>query len=391
MSAVRPLPLAMPTPRPAVTIREIETIPVRVPFATSFKIAAPHSPSRPSVDVLIVRIHTSEGVVGVGETQAWRRQGSSEVLGNLQNLINTLYEPVMLGRSPFDIASIMAELNAVAYDTLYAQAAVGDALYDIVGKLLGVPVYTLLGGKCVDRIPVGLALSITSSPEAMIEQAQQAYDRGYRHLRIKIGIDPVKDLLNVRRMREHFGDKVVLRADANGGMSFEQALSLLRKLEEYDLEYVEQPIAGWDLDGMAALARGSRIVLSADESLTTSHSLVKIAQQRAASVIQTKTGKNGGIHYTRGLWSLAHAAGIGIFPGNHPGTTIQTASVAHLCAAWPHPTLVGDFQMFATDEITEDVVTKPARTKDGFLPIPEGPGLGLELDEDRIKHLRVDR
>jgi muconate cycloisomerase len=141
---------------------------------------------------------------------------------------------------------------------------------------------------------------------------------------------------------------------------------------------------------MAALAKIVRIPLSADESLTTDHSMIKIVETRAASIIQTKTGKNGGIHRTRHLWTIAHAAGVAIFPGNHPGTTIQTAAVAHLCGAWPHRTLVGDFQMFATDEIAEDVVTNPAKVENGYLPVFNGPGLGVELDEDRIKHLRLD-
>jgi muconate cycloisomerase len=390
VAAVRPLPVAQASKTSAV-IREIETIPVRVPFSSSFTIAAPHSPKRESVDVLLVKIHTNEGVIGIGETQAWRRQGSAEVLENQIHSIKTLFAPVMVGKSPFDVAAILAEVNAIAYDSLYVQAALGDALYDLMGKLLNVPVYQLLGGKCRERIPVGHVLSISSSPEAMIEQAQQAYERGYRHLRIKIGIDPQKDVVNVRAMRKHFGDKVVLRADANGGMAYDQALSLLRKLEEYDLDIVEQPVAGWDLAGMASLSRAVRIPLSADESLTTNHSLIKIAEQRAAAIIQTKTGKNGGIHYCRALWQIAHAAGIGIFPGNHPGTSVQTAAVAHLCAAWPHPLLVGDFQIFATDMISADVVTRPAVMKDGHLAIPEGPGLGVEIDEERVKALRLDR
>lgn len=375
----------------AIAIHRIEAIPLRIPFSSSFTIAAPHSPQRDSVDVLIVRIHTDAGFVGIGETQAWRRQGSAEVLENQIHLIRTLFSPFIVGRSPFDVAAILAALNSIAHDSLYVQAAIGDALYDLIGKILGVPVYALLGGKYRDRIPVGLALSISSSPEAMIEQSQQAFEGGYRHLRIKIGIDPQHDLANVAAMRNHFGDRVVLRADANGGMTFDQALPLLKKLEDYDLDIVEQPVAGWDLSGMASLARSVRIPLSADESVTTDHSLVKIAEQRAASVIQTKTGKNGGIHHTRTLWQIARAAGISIFPGNHPGTSVQTAAVAHLCAAWPHPLLVGDFQMFATDMISEDVVTRPARTSDGHLAVSDEPGLGVEIDEDRLERLRLDR
>ena len=392
MSAVSPLLASHPSAHAAgVKIREIETIPVRVPFASSFTIAAPHAPQREGVDVLIVKIHTDDGVIGIGETQAWRRQGSAEVLQNQIHSIRTLFAPVMVGSSPFDVAAIISRVHAIAYDSLYVQAALGDALYDLMGKLLGLPVHALLGGQCRDRIQVGHVLSISSSPEAMIEQAEQAYESGYRHLRIKIGIDPQKDIVNVRAMRKHFGDKVVLRADANGGMSFNEALPLLRRLEEYDLDIVEQPVPGWDLAGMAALTRAVRIPLSADESVTTTHSMAKIAEMRAASIIQTKIGKNGGIHNCRALWQIAHAFGIGIFPGNHPGTSIQVASVAHLCAAWPHDLLVGDFQIFATDLNSDDVVSKPTRTQDGYVAVPMGPGLGIELDEDRIEHLRLDR
>jgi L-alanine-DL-glutamate epimerase-like enolase superfamily enzyme len=381
---------APPASGPRLTIREVETIPLRVPFAAPFTMAAPHEAKREAVDVLLVRVHTAEGLTGIGETQAWRRQASSEVLLNLVRTVRELYRPLLVGRSPFDVAAILHDLNACVYNSLYAQAAVGDALYDLMGKALGLPVWALLGGKCREQVQVGLALGITSPPEAMIEQAEAVYRQGYRHLRIKIGLDPTADAENVRRLREHFGDRVVLRADANGGMSFPDAQRLLKKLEPFDLDIVEQPVPGWDLDGMAQLCRGTSIPLSADESLSTDHSLVEIITRRAASIIQTKAAKNGGIHYTRSLWALARAAGIQIFPGNHPSTSVSVASVAHLCAAWPDKLLVGDFQTGLCSMLATDVVQTPICVKDGWLTIPEGPGLGVELDEDQLTRLRVD-
>src|SRR5690606_35531774 len=132
-----------------------------------------------------------------------------------------------------------------------------------------------------------------------------------------------------------------------------------------DLDIVEQPVAGWDLEGMAALARAVAIPLSADESLTDDRSLVAIAQHRAASVMQTKSGKNGGIHSTRRLWSLAETLGIGIFPGNHPSTGVNVAAVAHLAAAWPGRLLVGDFQTGMADMIAEDILEVPVAVEDG--------------------------
>lgn len=380
----------VPHPQLRVAIRDVETIPLRLPFAAPFTMAAPHEPKREGVDVLIVRIHTDQGISGIGETQAWRRQGSAEILLNLVRTVREHFAPLLVGRSPFDVAGILHDLNASISNSLYPQAAVGDALYDLVGKLLGVPVYDLLGGKCRETVRVGLALGIASPPEAMIERAEAAYQEGYRHIRIKIGMDPVVDVENIRRVREHFGDKVVLRADANGGMTPPDALRLLKKLEAFDLDIVEQPVPGWDLEGMAAICRAVAIPISADESLTTDHSLVEIVRRQAARIIQTKTGKNGGIYYTRKLWEIADAAGIGIFPGNHPSTSVATASVAHLCAAWPALPIVGDFQTGLCDMLSTDIATTSVRVENGRLTVPNGPGLGIQLDEEKLKRFRLD-
>jgi muconate cycloisomerase len=304
--------------------------------------------------------------------------------------VREYFTPLLIGRSPFDVAAILHDLDVCIYGSLYPQAAIGDALYDLMGKLLGIPVYDLLGGKCRDAVRVGLALGITSPPEAMIARADAAYQEGYRHIRIKIGMDPTVDVENIRRVREHFGTKVVLRADANGGMTFPDAVRLLKKLEAFDLDIVEQPVPGWDLEGMAALCRAVAIPISADESLTTDHSLMEITRLQAAKVIQTKTGKNGGLHYTRRLWAIAEAAGIAIFPGNHPSTSVATAAVAHLCAAWPVLPVVGDFQTGLCDMLATDIATEPLSVKDGYVRIPEGPGLGIQLDEDKLKRFRID-
>lgn len=381
-------PLAM---RLALRIRSIEAIPLRLPFGHSFTMAAPHQPTRGALDLIVVRITSEDGLVGLGETQAWRRQGSGETLAGLVGLIRDSFGPVLTGRPVLDIAATMATLDAMLQGNLYALAAVGDALYDLAARSLGVPVHDLLGGVVRRRIPVGLAIGITGDPGAMVDACEQAYARGYRHLRIKIGLDPANDLRTIAKLRAHFGDRVVLRADANGSMMFADALRLLSQLEQYDLDIVEQPVADWDLDGMAAIARSVHYPLSADESLTTEHSLVEIARRGAARVIQSKTAKNGGIHFIRRLWTLADAFGIGIFPGNHPSSGLNVAAVAHLAAAWPGRLLVGDFQTGAVDMIAEDILAEPVAVADGHVTVPTGPGFGVALDEARLAHCRLDR
>jgi muconate cycloisomerase len=375
---------------PTIKIRAVEMIPLHIPFSTPFQIATARESSRDFLEVLILRLHTDQGIVGIGETQAWRRQGSAELLANLMYSIKTRFEPLLIGRSPFDINAIMHDLNATLYNSLYAQAAIGDALYDLVGKTLNVPVHALLGGKCRDRVRVGAVLSMKPSVAELVEAAQAFHDRGFRHFGLKIGIDPVADLANAQALREAFGDGIVLRVDANAMMNFDAAVTLLRKLEPFDIDVAEQPIAIWDVEGLAALARAVNMPIMADESVSTDHSLLDIIKQRAATVVQTKTAKNGGIHYIRRLWHLAEAAGMRIYPGNHPSTSVATSAVAHMCAASPTPVMEGVFAVGISGALADDIVENPIRTIDGEVPVPDGPGLGVTLDEEKLAKYRVE-
>ena len=367
----------------------VEAIPLEIPFTSPFKIS--QGAPRQTIETLLVRIRSDQGVFGVGETQAWRRQGSAEILSNLVRIVEEHFAPVLVGRSPFDIADILHRLNEALYNSLYAQAAVGDALYDLVGRLLGVPVHDLLGGRCRDRIGIAAVLSMKPSTAETVAEAEAYFEQGFRHFGVKIGVDPAADLANVKALRERFDDQVVLRVDANAALSYDDALRLLTKLEPYDIDAAEQPVAIWDLDGMAALSRAVAMPIMADESVSTDHSLLEVIKKRAASVVQTKVAKNGGIHYIQKLWHLAAAAGMRIYPGNHPSLSIATASVAHMCAAWPGPLMEGVFAVGVTGALADDVVTAPLKPENGAIRIPDGPGFGVEMDEDRVAALRVDR
>jgi len=350
--------------------------------------AAADQPTREHVDVLVVRITSEDGLVGLGETQAWRRQGSGETLPSLYSKVRDYAAPLLTGRSALDFGVLLAEIENRLPGNLYVHAAVGDALYDLAARSLGIPVHDLLGGRFRDDIPVGLAIGIGSDKGRMVAAAEEAFEQGYRHIRIKIGLDPARDFQCAAAVRERFGGEVVLRADANGGMNYGDALRLLRKLEPLDLDIVEQPVAGWDLDGMAALARAIRIPLSADESVTSAQSLVEVSRRGAARVFQTKTAKNGGLHNIRRLWALAETLGIGIFPGNHPSTGLNVAAVAHLAAAWPGELLVGDFQTGYADMIAEEILEEPVRISRGRVSVPKGPGFGVQLDEAKVRKLK---
>jgi L-alanine-DL-glutamate epimerase-like enolase superfamily enzyme len=371
----------------AARIERVEVIPLRIPLRSPVKIS--DGAARAFMDTLLVRLHTNVGVCGVGETQAWRRQGSGETHASLSSVIEQHFEQHLIGKSPFSIASIMHSLEKSIYHSLYAQAAVSDALYDLQGKLLGLPVHALLGGKCRDHLAACAVLFMQPSVEATIDGAGHFYDRGFRSFTAKVGSDLQQDVKTVAGLRERFGEDIIIRVDANAGMNFDGAMSLLRKLEHYNIDAAEQLLPIWDTAGLAELARKTSIPLMVDESLATTHDLLAIIQQRAGTVVHTKVGKNGGIWGSRKLWTIADAAGMRIYPGNHPSTSIATLSVVHMAAAWPGPLLEGAFAV-GIEALAADIVQQPVRMQGNRVQVPDAPGLGIVLDEAALREYRRD-
>ena len=375
-------------PLDKVSITQIEVIPVRIPFKIEFKIAS--GGIRPGVELVIVRLHTDAGVIGFGETPAWRRQGSSETIASLTTAISKHFAPHIIGQSPFDIAPIMAALDDEIWHSYYAQAAVADALMDLQGKLLGVPCHQLMGGKVRDKLAGCAIIGIKADIGKMIADCQQFYDKGFRAFTVKIGNDPVKDVKAVQKIRDAFPDDLIVRVDGNSGYDFDRAMQVLKKIEPLDIDCAEQMVAPWDMEGMADLARRTSIPLMADECVANDHDLLEVIRRRAATVVQTKIAKNGGMWGCRKLWIIAKAAGMRIYPGNHPGTSVVAAGVLQLAASWPGELIEGPFAVGIHGLIAEDIVTEPLKSVGPDVYLPEGPGLGLELDMDRIKHLRID-
>jgi L-alanine-DL-glutamate epimerase-like enolase superfamily enzyme len=368
-------------------IVDIETVPLHIPFGGPFKISI--GGIRPHLEVLLVRIRIEGGLEGIGETQAWRRWGSVDTLVGLKEAIDRHLAPVIIGKSPFELPAIVRAMDLALDRSLYAKAPLIDALYDLQGKILGVPVHDLLGGKAREAISACAILLMKKDVSETLDGAQKFYDRGFRSFTVKIGENADADFINVREMRKRFPD-VIIRVDANASMKFDAALSLLKKIEPFEIDAAEQMVPPWDIDGMAELARRVDIPMMADESVATEHDLVDIIKRRAATTIQTKTAKNGGIWGCHKLWTIADAAGIRIFPGNHPTTSIGSASVVHLAAAWQGDLLDGPFAMGISGNLARDIVTNPLTFEGRFVRVPTGPGLGVTLDESVVRALRID-
>ena len=368
-------------------ITRVETIPLRLPLRSAFEIAT--GGKRVHLDVLLVRLHSDSGATGVGESQAWRRMGSSETLRGLVNAVEEVLAPRVLGRSVFEAPGIMADLDRALWGSPYAKAAVADALLDLQARLLDVPAWCLLGGQARGVVDLSAVLPIDVDAGRVVDAAIRFHGRGFRSFVVKVGAGG-GDAGLVGALRNALPD-AALRLDANASLDFPAARALADSVANLGVEAIEQPLAPWDIDGMAALARATSVPLIADESVANPQDLLRVLASRAAHGVQTKVAKNGGAWRTRERWSIATAAGLRIYPGNHPSTSVAAASVAHLAAAWPGNLEPGPFAVGVVDELVQDVVVEPIVIQGAQVVVPKGPGFGVELDAKIVERHRLDR
>ncbi|MEB2399840.1 MAG: mandelate racemase/muconate lactonizing enzyme family protein [Alcaligenaceae bacterium] len=373
----------------AGVIREIELIPLRLPFKTDFKIA--FGAPRPGIDILVLKMHTESGLVGIGETQAWLRQGSRDTLRSLISVIQEQFSPRLIGKNVFNHARLLAELRESVWGSNYAQAPVADAMLDLQGKILGVPAYQLLGGKSRDSVCAGITLGISQDVEALLDDVRKWLEQGFTSFTIKVGNDPDRDAGVVEKVVEAFSDQAIIRADGNSGMDWAGALRFMNRIQHLGLDAVEQLLPPSDMDGMAELARRYNVPIMADEMVSYDHDLLKVISKNAASVFQTKIAKNGGAWACKRLWEIGSAAGMRIFPGNHPGASVVSAAALHLATSWPGPLLEGPIAVGINEVLAEDIIAEPIPRKGKRLFIGDAPGLGVVLDENKLKGFRVER
>ena len=245
-------------------ITKIECIP------TSSPIAKPQVMSGATIaciNSVVVKMHTDEGITGIAETGDASEWYLGESQASIMHLINNIFGPkILLGEDPFNIEKIVARMDYAVRHNNQAKAVIDFALHDVMGKALGVPVYKLLGGLSMEKIPLGFVLG-SSGPEELVAEAKKVLKAGFHSLKVKVGaLSAEKDIENVRAVREALGSKVKILIDANAGWHYYQALEILKKLEEYDIAMAEQPLPWWDVNGLARLRKQVRIPIFADES-----------------------------------------------------------------------------------------------------------------------------
>ncbi|MBI2300512.1 MAG: dipeptide epimerase [Armatimonadetes bacterium] len=283
-----------------------------IEYVRPFVIAS--GPMRTATSV-IVALRSEDGTVGIGETTcmtAYTGQTEEGVTAALEHWLL----PAIMGLEPTAIQQVHYIMDRHLRENDLAKAAVDIACYDLAGRLLGVPVYELLGGKVRDEVRLAWAVGLGTVDE-MVAEAVDWASRGFA-IKVKIGIEPEQDLRNVLAIRKAIGDEAILRVDANAGYDVATAVSILPRMEEANLQLIEQPVGRYDLPGMARCRAVCRSPILADESQHTPLDTLNILRAGAADIVNTKIVKPGGLYPSRQVAALAEVGGLKAMVGSMP-------------------------------------------------------------------------
>jgi L-alanine-DL-glutamate epimerase-like enolase superfamily enzyme len=369
------------------TIVAIDAIPVVVPIRPDVRLTTAHG-TRDSSAYVLVKVTTAGGHVGLGEATVdplWNGEDSVTAL----QCIRTYLAPEVIGVSPLAIERIERAMERRTKAHPFAKAAVEMACWDLAGRILGVPVSTLLGGKVRERIATKFVVTATT-PDRAAELARQAVAQGFQTLKVKVGLQVEEDIARVHAVRAAVGPAIKITVDANGGWSVPAAIAAIRRMEPDRLTLVEQPVAPGNPLRLAEVRRAVGTPIMADESVFTFADAALLVQTGAADVFSLYPGKHGGLLPARKLAAFAEVNGLSASVGSNLELGIASAAMAHLAAATP----AIDADRYPTDIIgplyhEHDVVTDNRFIQRGYVVAPEGAGLGVTLDEAAVREYRV--
>jgi len=357
-------------------IQQIEVYPVTLAYKEPFRIAPGTSTKSHNV---VVKILTDYGVVGWGESSPSKRVTGETA----ETVIKTLDKiaPKLIGHCPLRIEQDVEVMDSIVEGKPAAKAAIDIALHDILGKTARKPLFMLMGGYRTEVL-TDITLSI-KPPKEMAKAAINAVKKGFRALKVKVGVNPTEDVERIKRIREAIGDDIQIRIDANQGWTPKQAIGALDRIEKFNIQFAEQPVLAEDLKGLREVKKNSPIPIMADESVHSPEDALLLIQAEAIDLINIKLMKSGGILKGRKIAAIAETAKIPCMIGCMGESEIGIAAGAHLAAAVKniqHADL--DSDLLLKDKLVKEGGTK---VKGSMRVFPKQDGLGIkELDEQLL-------
>ncbi|RUT34796.1 mandelate racemase/muconate lactonizing enzyme family protein [Arsenicitalea aurantiaca] len=369
-------------------IAEIKAIPLTMPIAPG-----EHRTwwgDYPSISIILVEVTTDEGIKGYGEGLARYCPQSYGLM------IENLLAPRYIGQDPFAVEALWQRAFRIHSGKsggmmMEAISAIDIALWDIMGKALNQPIHRLLGTYGRTEVEAYASSISWSAEEKAAEQIEAATAMGFKMIKAKLGAPADEAIAWCRKVREMVRSDIKLCADANFAYDLDDAIRVARALHELDFYWLEEPIAPEDIDGYKRLRAASPMRIVAGESEHTTFGAREIIASRAVGMIQPDCTRAGGITETRKIANLAYAFNVGYAPHIGGGGAISSAANLQLSAAMPNFTIFES--MIFPSALRDQLATEPVGaidTRTGLVPVPQGPGLGIELDFDMVEKLRSE-
>lgn len=338
---------------------------------------------------VMVRLQDDDGRIGYGEASPLS-SFTGETGPSILLQLKETFLPLVVGHDPFDIHAIHERLDLLPQNTS-AKCAIDLALHDLMGKVAGLPVTALLGGRVRDRALATAALGIEAT-DRTVAGAVAAVERGVGTLKLKVGEDVQADVQRVAAVRQAVGSEVRIRVDANGGYDVPSAIRALTRIAESGIELVEQPVAAWDVAGMAAVRQAVGVPVMADESLHTLRDAQRLIELGAADIFAIKLIKTSGLTQARAITLLAAAHRVGIVVISPFETEVGCAASLALALAAPTGGLANDLGVFDRHGGLADtrihslggVVIPSDEPGLGVRSIPEFAGLGWATPRSEV-------
>jgi len=349
----------------------------------------------------LVEVETDEGVTGIGETCIHSERGEAALAA--QKIVEVGFKPLLLGENPLDIQRLWLKLYSYcewygrAGIAIYALSGIDVALWDICGKALGVPIYTLLGGRFRDRIPVYASLLFDmDDPEGTAKEGKEYVKQGYKAVKYgwgktrerAFGMNPDKDEEMIRTIREVLGPNIQIMVDVGRFVNLTpaQAIKLAKRLEKYNIFWLEEPLPPEDISGYKMLSDAVDVYIAAGESEYNMQGFKEYITNRAVDIVQPDVTKAGGLTVARKIVDLCEAWNVMMVPHGF-SSVVNVAANLQLVASIPRAFIL-EYRRTPSPLISR-LSKKPLTYEDGHLKIPSEPGLGIEIDYSVVEECKI--
>lgn len=356
-------------------IKAIKSKMIDLKLVTPFITAALTRTSQPTV---IVKVETDEGIYGIGESVPTRHI-TAETFDSVLTVHKELTEK-LVGVNVLDIENIHYIMDKHIVGNPAAKAGIDLALYDIKGKIMNAPLYKVLGGF-KNTLETDVTISILPIDE-MVAEAKKNVADGFNIIKIKIGLDPEKDIEVVKKIRECVGDKVILKADANQGYTVPDAVKVFNALLKYNVLGIEQPVAHWDINSMKSVREKTTMKIVADEAVHNHYDAMRYIKANACDMVNIKLMKSSGIFKAEKINAASEAAGMKCMVGCMVESRIAITAGAHFAASKKNIEEVDLDSFMLVKEV--DGISGGFTNKNSIITLLDKPGLGLDVDFEKI-------